>query len=85
MRFKCKECWGSLFEEVLINCIVVRKIFKIINKDGIPNIYYDINNEIECGIVEKYQCRSCGAPVVDSFGNLITKEFELVALFDEDK
>ena len=78
MKFKCKECGSTRFEEVLLHCTQLTEITGFEN--GVP-VYGD--HSIDDGEVDRYQCLECGSEILDNNGRRINTGEELFKLLGD--
>jgi len=70
IEFVCPKCSGISLEEVMVNVTVSTNINDIDIEDG--EIHFDYGEQSnEDGVIESYQCMSCGHIVATSQEELI--------------
>ena len=78
ITFKCDKCEHEWLEEVMEDVVVVSLLLNLYD-DGFADYGDQANNG---GSVVRYQCSSCGDPVLNSSGEAVSDPAELHQVLD---
>ena len=81
VNFKCPDCGGIKLTEVLIDVTVSTGIRNIWDEEDVE---YDDDCENMGGIVDRYQCDTCGRVLKHKSGKVIKDLVSLYILLDSE-